>query len=115
MTATYTLDKQPICDLYITRLTYIKIVEGIGELSGTSWLVQGRLLQGIGLGSIGDSRNGMLQLLEDQVTVGLVGCHIRMLQAGTGCRVQHGDIPLQHPACCGHLVLVMDVLELLGG
>lgn len=55
----------------------------------------------------------MLQLLVDQVAVGLVGRHVGVLQAGAGRRVQHGDVPLQHAAGRRHLVLVVDVFELL--
>jgi len=55
----------------------------------------------------------VLQLLEDQVPVGLVGRHVGVLQAGAGRRVQHGDVPLQHAAGSRHLVLVVVVFQLL--
>ena len=52
----------------------------------------------------------MLQLFVDEVTVSLVGCHIGVLEAGTGRCVQHGDVPLENPTSSSHLVLVLDVL-----
>lgn len=55
----------------------------------------------------------MLQLLVDEVPVGLVRGHVWVLQAGARSRVQHGNIPLKDAASRRHLVFVMDVLEFL--
>lgn len=94
-------------------MTYIKIVDGDGQLSAR--LVESGVLRGGGLGSVRDARDGVLQLLVDEVTVGLVGCHVGVLEAGPGCRVQHGDVPLQDSASGSHLVLVLHILQLLTG
>lgn len=93
--------------------TYIKTVESTSEFPSSSWLTKGRVLSGSRLCSIGDARNCMLQLLVDQVPISLVRCHVRVLQTSTGCRVEHGDVPLENPAGCSHLVLVVDILQLL--
>lgn len=93
--------------------TYIKVVEGICQLSASRWLTEHRVFGGSSLGCIGDARDCVLQLLVDQVTVNFIGCQVGVLQAGTGGRVEHGDVPLKHAASCGHLVFVMDIFKLL--
>lgn len=92
---------------------YIKTVESTCKFPSSAWLTQCRVLSGSGLCSIGDPRHRMLQLLVNEVPISLVGCHIRVLQTSTGRCVQHGDVPLEHPTGCSHLVLVVDIFQLL--
>lgn len=107
------LSGPPGRDLQTTHSTYIKVVEGIRQLSASRWLTEHRVFGGGSLGSVGDARHCLLQLLVDQVTVNLIGCQVGVLQAGTGGCVQHGDVPLQHAPSSGHLVFVVDIFKLL--
>lgn len=95
------------------RTTYVKVVERVGELSAAGGLSERGVLAGRGLGGVGDAGDGVLQLLVDEVAVGLVGRHVRVLQAGNGGSVEHGHVPLEHTASRCHLVLVVHVLQLL--
>lgn len=81
-------------DLQTAQSTYVKVVEGVCQLSASCWLTEHRVFGGSGLGSVGDARHCVLQLLVDQVTVNFIGSQVGVLQAGTGGRVQHGDVPL---------------------
>lgn len=100
-------------DLQTAQSTYVKVVEGVCQLSASRWLAEHRVFGRSGLCCVGDARHRVLQLLVDQVTVNFIGCQVGVLQAGAGGRVQHGDVPLKHAASCGHLVFVMDIFKLL--
>lgn len=93
--------------------THIEVVECPGELPRPRVLAQAGVLGADALCGVGDSRDGLLQLLVDELSVGLVGGYVRVLQAGAGRRVQQGNVPLQHAACRRHLLLVLHVLQLL--
>lgn len=93
--------------------THVEVVERAGELSRPGVLAQAGVLGADALSRVGDPRDGLLQLLVDELPVGLVGGHVRVLQAGAGRRVQQGNVSLQHAARRRHLLLVLHVLQLL--
>lgn len=94
--------------------THIEVVEGVGQLPAPALLLGG-VVRGRGLGGVGDAADRLLQLLVDQVPVGLVGSHVRVLQAGLGRRVQDGHVLLQDSSGRRHLIAVTHILQLLSG
>lgn len=94
-------------------ITHVEVVKRPGELSGAGVLAQAGILVADALSSVGDPGHGLLQLLVDELAVGLVGGHVWVLQAGPGRRVQQRNVPLQNAAGRRHLFFMMHVLQLL--
>lgn len=94
--------------------THIEVVEGVGQLAAPALRLRSVVGTG-GLGGVGDAADRLLQLLVDQVPVGLVGSHVGVLQAGLGRRVQDGHVLLQDPSGCRHLITVTHIFQLLLG